>query len=1336
LLYVKITKEQMEKAAEARRGKPIFSEPMPKEENKGEGIPETAISPNGFQIQSPPQLNFATPFLPVLDIGGRVFSYWHGLMQRGEKALTTGNWGELFTPSQTMTETAKDVLENPVGNFLVNVGATIFLFKGTNLVGGVAKPLIEPVTARFASTAAGRMVISAMEKVADSALGKKIGSSLYSGVEIPGVSKVIGKITIPFKDIAIFTAADIGVDTMARTLSGKQVDLPKTSTESLEKQAMFFMLFPPALHTLGFTLLQTGKGVAWGIDKSLQGVLKDYYDVMKERVAKSIAPISSKLIDTTAEHLLKSDYGERMKSVFTINTKFPKLLKDPDFQFLVKEKAKELDRIRAITEGDLIRDGIRPGGALFSIRIGEILLNEDKNKMVRELSVNPIAHSTLENLMKRYVGITSDIIHHYGHDIEYRYFDTEATRKAADSLLRKYKDLFDLKTGKLAGYWRKSVEEHMGMSPDLPAEFYEELTKNHINEALSYVKNLSARALLQKVIDQYIDPATMKIKENQKDILINHVTTFYKYLYDNLVKQEQYYLTRVGWKSLKEVKPGEQQMDKTYMKAEEALMQHQDENGMFATKEVEQPQNVENVMWESEVLNEYKDILANIDMKQIKERLYPTSEERILNDLTVTYKNGWDLRRSFAASVLGGVRLYDLGNLIKRLDKGAQDTFTIAKTEVSPDSDWFEYYAEKGERLKDGIYAVSDLKTTKNIGASTILDTEAKLVYYPTVMFERDFLRNGYDKLYEYAAGENIYNHYNKINFGTGTYLIDKYYADFLGRFIPLTEGNAMQLLAPNLATKIAATMKAIELSSSVIHFPALASAALGIKHGKLALGVLGDLIKNSTFQKDLDEFYEQRMSGILKVYTDFMNKNPNIVKNKDILSAMDVPMGRGQFGYLQEMVNFLNDSGIKDAMSKVPGVGAAMKPATRVLKGITVDLEDLLWNKYVPLLKGTIVKEIIEKGEREGLHPQEIYNQITRVKDALGGQSIWYTLSPNANSIIRLVAFAPDWYVTLTKHVTRMLDGTPEFATFIPRVLSLSSTIANALSIAFTGEGIFERFTKTHDLRDLGRFPIPVLIKSPNGTLERKIIHIDLFGYQAEGLEFLGILPLMDSLIKYSTTIQSKPLEALKIAVTEAFNDWGKFIMSKSGIGIQILKGSGEHVRDNPVSAIIGGVLSRYVPIFVSSLFRLFPYVVDKDPNMDTMKKTELWLLSMFGARIRTATNLSEEGLKIWLTNTTFDQKVNGEIPAALQEFFKKNKDAFASFGYPEKKSFEKTMIEDYYAKYIKLIYGIDVNALSSNKALREQVLQKAQQDDTLKKFLQHAKPSLFRKGVRHGWF
>jgi hypothetical protein len=227
-----------------------------------------------------------------------------------------------------------------------------------------------------------------------------------------------------------------------------------------------------------------------------------------------------------------------------------------------------------------------------------------------------------------------------------------------------------------------------------------------------------------------------------------------------------------------------------------------------------------------------------------------------------------------------------------------------------------------------------------------------------------------------------------------------------------------------------------------------------------------------------------------------------------------------------------------------------------------------------------------------------------------------------------------------------------------------------------------------------------------------------------------------MDSLIKYSSLIEAKPLEGLKVAVTEAFNDWGKFVMSKSGIGIQILKSSGEHVRDNPVTAIIGGVLSRYIPIFVSSLFRLFPYTVDKDPNMDTMKKTELWLLSMFGARIRSATDVSEEGLQIWLTNTTFDQKVNGEIPAALKEFFEKNKDAFASFGYPERKSFEKTMIESYYAKYIKLIYGIDVNALSNNEALRKQVLQKAQQDDTLKKLLQHAKPSLFGKGARYGWW
>jgi hypothetical protein len=778
------------------------------------------------------------------------------------------------------------------------------------------------------------------------------------------------------------------------------------------------------------------------------------------------------------------------------------------------------------------------------------------------------------------------------------------------------------------------------------------------------------------------------------------------------------------------------------------------------------------------MLASFEDPFKNIDLSELKERSFPSLVERIIKHSDTAYKNGWGLQRSYTFSTIDPATIYDLAGWLEHMDKTTKNLMSEAllKGKIRLDNiekdafqtieevreahpEWripddammyidpntqpivrdgktyvtkiiefdrtpeeaINEYLKTGKALKDGIYIVSELKKQAAESAGEAVNPKVKRIFLPAVM-EKEYFTKHFAPIYVDGVGEDIISHYKEINLGGKTYLVHNYYADTLSRLIPLTRGETAQLLAPLKGwTKAIALRKGIKLSFSVIHFGALLSAALGIRYGKIATSTLGELLQHTAFFRDVGEFVEKELKDNIEKIANFLNA-PGLKLDARYFSLASVPTERAQLDIFKSIARSLNDTSIKRALYSIPGVGNVISTGSKVASALTIGLEDLLWNKFVPLLKSRIMVQMIEEGREAGLSPQEIYENLTKIQDALGGQAIWYTITPTANSLIRFIGFAPDWYITLTKHVTRMMDGTPEFALFIPRIISTASIIANALSIAFTGEGVIERFARTRDLRDLGRVPIPIVTTSPNGTKERKIIYIDIFGFQTEGLEFLGILPFVDALVKYATTFSTNPLGGMKAIVRETWDDWGKFIVSKAGIDIQAIKGAGEQSQTNPLQAFLVGVIGGADPIALSTIFRIATFETDKSFVPDTIKKTELFTLSMLGGRLRTAEKITDQAYNLWVANTTAEQKRKGIMPPIVKAYLRYVEGSFRQLGYPEKTSFEKETIKNMYKKYLKMVYNMNVTALSNNKALARQVQQQAQHDPVLRDLLRHA--------------
>jgi hypothetical protein len=1292
--YFHTTEEQDAKAHEAAYGKPESSQTQTEDVSKSAALIQPQVSNDT-----------PSPIVPVIDMMVRTPEE---NIQADKNAAHTGIWSQTgYVP----TPSAQEEIINDMWNPATQLAATgiaaevIGPMIGAGAIGSVFTRVGSKVTEL---PIVGKGIASILEKIGGSAIGKTIGNTFTSGVYIP--MGRLGQLEIPAKDIISWSLAGTGVDVGTRAIEHEPINIAKITEEQFLYTAGTFIITPIVLHGFGFTISKSAKGLGFAISKGFNAVdnltggwMGQYIKAGVEAFQKTVAPISPELVNGSVNALYKSSHAEREEAKLIVGYDFPDLMKDPDFLTATKSVAKFADYIIAgneeaakalgFTEEQIEKHEVNP-----FIRGLEDGLEGSPETIAQKLDTKPMAHATYELILKLKNGIPEEQMSYKGKRYIYEFFNTPEAKKAVNNILTKYKDLLDLHSGELSKYWIPFNDVYRGFKESLPSEFYDSLKAGDEEKALSYVENEGERAFFKKKIEE------MKANGSGIEYILDTLATANKMIYKRSIGEGGEYLTRTS---------------------------------LQGTNEIEMPPGV-NASFDSidNMLKTYDNSLMSFTLDELKERRYKTMFERILDDPGISYKNGWGLQRTVNFSIQQPALLWDFANWLEHLEAGGKDAVTNNILAGGDFGKAVENYMEKGNILKDGVYMVSDIQKTTNPGAAALSVGEKvkgiiqriRILFYPTVSDKKFFVDNLND-IYTRATGETMLkNHYTEINFGKGAKLIDKHYADFVSRLFSSIRGETPQVLAPLKGfTKGNAALKSTKLTLSVIHFGAIMSAALGVKHGKLAAKTFGGLINHAFVEKDAAEWVKEQNTNNAKVYINFLREHPELEKDQKILSLLNAPAEVAELKLLQEVVRSFSGSDMARIVGKVPGVGGFAKVLGKGAKALTFDMEYALWNYFVPLVKGGAVRQIIEKGEKAGASPEEIYRQLTTIQDAIGGQAIWHSISPEANALIRLLAFAPDWYVTLTKHVTRMMDGTPEFAMFIPRITATAGIIANSISIAFTGQGTVDRFLVTHDLKDLGRIPIPVLVTSPNGTRERKIIYLDIFGFQTEGLEFLGILPLANAAIKYFHTTATDPVRGMRATVIEAWDDWSKFIMSKIGLPIQPFVQAGEHVKTDPLGTLISTTVFAGTPIAGSSFTRLLPYTTSKDPMSNAITNAELFALTMMGARLRTSSQVLDELYTIWATNTTTEQKRRGVMPSVVNSFLDGSANAFKNLGLAERGAFKKDAKKALYKRYIKAVYNIDVSALASNPVLRQQVMQQARQDSVLKDLLHNANPGKF---------
>lgn len=557
---------------------------------------------------------------------------------------------------------------------------------------------------------------------------------------------------------------------------------------------------------------------------------------------------------------------------------------------------------------------------------------------------------------------------------------------------------------------------------------------------------------------------------------------------------------------------------------------------------------------------------------------------------------------------------------------------------------------------------------------------------------------------------EEILSHYDTVSFGGKGFYIEKNTSKFLNQQGNLLFGNNSVLIDKNIMSRIISSAKAAKTSMSPIHFSALSMSAIGIGQG-VALGKTWAVLLQHLGKSGV-EYIDNEVYNNINVVSDFMLRNKEKFGYNPVLDTFLTNITS------TEQFRQVNESGFISLLKTVPGI--------KQFLNASLFLEDTLWNKFVPLLKTNVARQMVEKGEAAGRDPKAIFEDIKKIPNAFGGQPIWQYATPQANMWLRMFAFAPDWYLTLVKHATRSMSGDELFSVFYARLLSIRMLLNNAFSITYTGKTADERFAETHDIRDLGRTPLRVETVSANGRITKKDIYIDFFGFETEGMEFLPVLPLIGQIVKNISMIThpSTTIMGLQKTIMGTLDDTMKFYMSKGGVAMNFITPIIQHKNSEPVMTLFATILGSFAPIGASGLKNAWDYrkIEPQASSNPYISTALLYSISQAGIRIRTSEKLGEEAYTKWMATTSFDDKMNGNLGPVVTDWFNKNNQLFGSNVKVE------TLKRALYAKLVKEYYGISVRDIKhADPDIKQRIINQIKNDPTLLKLVQYALPSFY---------
>jgi hypothetical protein len=234
------------------------------------------------------------------------------------------------------------------------------------------------------------------------------------------------------------------------------------------------------------------------------------------------------------------------------------------------------------------------------------------------------------------------------------------------------------------------------------------------------------------------------------------------------------------------------------------------------------------------------------------------------------------------------------------------------------------------------------------------------------------------------------------------------------------------------------------------------------------------------------------------------------------------------------------------DKLSSSPYIG---RYSDKVWKVFNLD-EHLTWDLLYRDYKILIAKHYIDMFKRGELSLEEAVRNIEDINNIFGGAKDWFFMSPGKQMTLRLLVFAPDWYLSLWRNFSRWAakDATSLVVDFYPAMLRLHLYIANIIHSAVNGHSIFEKVSDDpvealKNWRDLFRITIPLVDK----TGRRKLLSLDVASVELEPLEmFFGGAFLLENIGKVIARRDMTVLEKLMFLFGGMSKEFGKYLTTK----------------------------------------------------------------------------------------------------------------------------------------------------------------------------------------------
>lgn len=398
---------------------------------------------------------------------------------------------------------------------------------------------------------------------------------------------------------------------------------------------------------------------------------------------------------------------------------------------------------------------------------------------------------------------------------------------------------------------------------------------------------------------------------------------------------------------------------------------------------------------------------------------------------------------------------------------------------------------------------------------------------------------------------------------------------------------------------------KRIAVMFGVIHMKSLSTAAYGIGETKsLAKAWRAFFSGDRWFYENVVPLQEEVVRAI----------NDYRLKTKFLLPDFDDPREMLQRLRLGEKLQPVIDIIDKTGVLKVSG-----------------ELDKRLWDRLFYTLKASAANKIVQDLKAGRISKETAEKLLDSVTSAFGGNYEWLYMKPGAREFIRFMLFAPDWYLSLTRHFTKSVSGDVYFADFFRRIFLLHYVLANEVSWNLNRKTTYEQFLETGDWNDLFRVPLYSIDKK---TGQWKKSYLNFLGFEIEALQLLGVLFVLDGFHELMTTNKT-----LKQVANDVASKWVNYILSAKRSSILRMVNDVLQAADKKSLSFLLRALP--VPILGSAMHTLLDRHVVFTQSGEKAPAELILPLYQMGIKYH-ATELVSEGLRKDLLRIANEEEAN----------------------------------------------------------------------------------------------